>query len=40
MPTETALVVTGIVLVFAVFAITLAWADYYSRGYPARDSKE
>jgi hypothetical protein len=32
MPTETALVVAGIVCVFASFAISLAWVDYYCRG--------
>jgi hypothetical protein len=32
MPTETAIVVAGIILVFAVFAVSLAWADYYTRG--------
>ena len=31
MPTETAIVVAGVVLVFALFAVTLAWADYYTR---------
>ncbi len=31
MPTETAIVVTGIVLVFAVFAFVLAWADIRTR---------
>jgi hypothetical protein len=31
MPMETAIIVAGIVLFFAVFAVTLAWADYYSR---------
>jgi hypothetical protein len=35
MPTETAIVAAGIVLVFAVFAVTLAWADYYSRNFRA-----
>lgn len=30
MPTEVALVVAGIVLVFAAFAGTLAWADHYT----------
>lgn len=30
MPTETAIVVAGIVLAFSVFAVTLAWADYYT----------
>ena len=33
MPTETALVIAGVVLAFAVFAVALAWADYYSRGF-------
>ena len=31
MPTETAIVVAGIVVVFIVFAIVLAWADYQTR---------
>ena len=31
MPTETAIVVVGIVLVFAAFAAALAWTDYYTR---------
>lgn len=35
MPAETAFVIAGIVLVFAVFAVTLAWADYYTRNYRA-----
>jgi hypothetical protein len=35
MPTETAITVAGIVLVFAVFAVTLAWADYYTRNFRA-----
>jgi hypothetical protein len=39
MPTETAIVIAGIVLTFAVFAISLAWADYYTRGYRAPESK-
>jgi hypothetical protein len=30
-PTETAIVIAGIVLVFAAFAIVLAWADFYTR---------
>ena len=32
MPTETAIVVTGIVLVFVVFGIALAGIDFYTRG--------
>jgi hypothetical protein len=39
MPTETAIVIAGIVLVFAVFAISLAWADFYTRNYRAPESK-
>lgn len=35
MPTETAIIITGIVLMFAVFAVTLAWADYYTRNFRA-----
>ena len=33
MPTQTAIVIAGIVLVFGVFAIALAWVDYYTRGH-------
>ncbi|HXX07873.1 MAG TPA: hypothetical protein VEH78_08510 [Pseudolabrys sp.] len=40
MPTETAIVVAGIVLVFAAFAISLAWADFYSRNYQAPSAGE
>ncbi len=32
MPTETAIVIAGVVAVFAVFAISLAWVDSYTRG--------
>jgi hypothetical protein len=31
MPTETAIIVAGIVVVFVVFAVVLAWADYQTR---------
>lgn len=31
MPTETAIVIAVIVLVFAVFAISLGWATFYTR---------
>jgi hypothetical protein len=37
MPTETAIVIAGIVLVFAV---TLAWADFYTRSYHAPGAGE
>jgi len=39
MPTETAIVIAGTALVFAVFAVALAWADYYTRDYRAPESK-
>ena len=39
MPTETAIVVAGIVLVFAVFAVTLAWAGYYARNFRAQGAR-
>lgn len=31
MPTETAIVVAGISLVFVAFIVALAWADRYTR---------
>lgn len=30
MPTQTAIVVAGVVIAFAGFALVLAWADYYT----------
>jgi hypothetical protein len=38
MPTETAIVIAGIVFFFAVFALSLAWADSHTRGYRAPES--
>ena len=35
MPTQTAIIVAGILLVFAAFAVSLAWADFYSRKFHA-----
>lgn len=32
MPTDVAIIVTGVVLAFLIFAATLAWADHYTRG--------
>lgn len=32
MPTDVAIVITAIVVAFAVFAAALAWGDYYTRG--------
>jgi hypothetical protein len=40
MPTQTAIVVAGIVLVFAVFAVSLAWVDFYARGSHKTDAAE
>jgi hypothetical protein len=40
MPTETVIVIAGIVLVFAVFAVTLAWADFYTRNYRTPGSEQ
>jgi len=39
MPTDTAIVVAGIVAAFTVFAVVLAWASFYTRGYRAPGSK-
>ncbi|MGA7388661.1 MAG: hypothetical protein WA322_03330 [Pseudolabrys sp.] len=33
MPTQTAIIIAGVVLAFAAFAISLAWADFYSRNF-------
>ena len=35
MPTDTAMVVAGIVAMFASFAIVLAWASFYTRNVRA-----
>lgn len=40
MPTETAIVIAGIVLVFVVFMAALAWASYYTRNYRAPGAPE
>ena len=34
MPTDIAVIVAGITLVFVVFAVALAWADFYSSRSP------
>ena len=39
MPTETVVVIAGIVVFFAVFALSLAWADFRTRDYRAPGSK-
>ena len=40
MTTQNILVLAGIVSVFATFGIVVAWADFYSRGYPKPADKE
>lgn len=40
MPTQTAIAVAGIILVFAIFAFSLAWADYYTRGFKRPNTAE
>jgi len=35
MPTEAAIIVIGIVLIFTVFAVSLATADFYTRNVRA-----
>ena len=39
MTTQNILVLVGIVSVFATFGIVVAWADFYSRGWPKSESK-
>ena len=34
MPTDVAIIVAGITLVFVAFAVALAWADFYTSGAP------
>jgi hypothetical protein len=38
MPTETIIVVAGITLAFLIFALTLAWADSYTKNTKAPGS--
>jgi hypothetical protein len=40
MPIQTAIVIVGIIAMFAVFAVSLAWADYYTRGFRSPDAAE
>lgn len=35
MPTDIAIVIAGVVVVFAIFALALAWADFRTRGFKA-----
>jgi hypothetical protein len=34
MPTETAVIVAGIVAAFVIYAMALAWADFYTHHGP------
>jgi hypothetical protein len=40
MAIQNILVLVGIVSVFATFGIVVAWADFYSRGYPKPINEE
>jgi hypothetical protein len=40
MTTQNILVLVGIVSVFATFGVIVAWADFYSRGYPKPTNEE
>lgn len=40
MTTQTILVLAGIVSAFAIFGVIVAWADFYSRGYPKPTTEE
>lgn len=40
MPTETAIVVAGIVIAFGAFAVALMWANYYTRDFRAPGAGE
>jgi len=35
MPTDIAIIVAAITLIFATFAATIAWADFYTSGFRA-----
>ena len=35
MPTETMVIVAGVVAMFAAFAIALAWASFHTRNFQA-----
>jgi hypothetical protein len=39
MPTDTAIVVTILVIVFAIFAVAMIWADIYTRDSRAPGAK-
>ena len=39
MPTETIIVVGGVVVAFIVFAAVLAWADRYAHGFPPKPAE-
>ena len=38
MPIESVVVIVGVVLVFGIFAVSLAWADYYTRNIRTQGS--
>ena len=40
MPTDTAVVVAGVVAMFAAFAVALLWASFYTRNLQATRTNE
>lgn len=40
LPTDVALIVAGVVLAFAAFAVTLAWGSFYTRNFRAPGAGE
>jgi hypothetical protein len=38
MPIQTAIILAGVILAFAAFAISLAWAGFYTRNFRAPES--
>jgi hypothetical protein len=40
MPTETAIIIAAITLIFVTFAATLAWADFYTRDFRAPNPQD
>lgn len=39
MPTETAIFVSAIVIMFVIFAGVLAWTDHHASGYPHKPAE-
>lgn len=39
MPTETVIVISGVIAMFVLFAGVLAWTDHRTRGYPRKPAE-